>query len=115
MGVKVVLSVTQSLMTAVMERLPGAVPVYRRMAASTLHTIATHCRHPPTQAQWVISKLLGQLGLGYGIHLLQYQKVCNRLLVVIIVALAVAVGFWQLQQITIVYVQAVCTVCISVC
>ena len=59
-----VLFVAQSLMTAVMERLPGAVPAYRRMAASTLHTITTHCRHPSTQAHWAISKLLGQLVWG---------------------------------------------------
>ena len=55
-------SVLQSLMTAVIERLPRATPTYRRMAASTLHTITTHSRHPPTQAQWVISKLLSEWG-----------------------------------------------------
>lgn len=48
-------------MTGLVQRLPKASPSYRRMAALALHALTIHSRQPPTIAEWLINKLLGQL------------------------------------------------------
>lgn len=50
----------QFLMTGLMRRFPAASATYRRMAASALLLLTLHARNPTSQAQWLISRLLGK-------------------------------------------------------
>lgn len=50
----------QFLMTGLVNRLPTGAPTYRRMASSALLSVVLHCKAPSTQAEWLISKLLGK-------------------------------------------------------
>ena len=48
----------QLLMTTMLDYIPSRPASYRRMAASTLHTITTHTRAPSTHASWLVNQLL---------------------------------------------------------